>query len=172
MPESSEPESSEPESSEPESSEPESSKFRRGRAVGIDLGARRIGIAVSDSAGTLATPRGTVVRSGDVERDRRALVDLVVEEEAVAVVIGHPLSLDGSRGPAARAAEVEAEALAQMLGGRDIRVELFDERLTTVSAHQALTAGGIKGRNQRAVVDQTAAAVMLMAWLDSRRATT
>ena len=165
-------ESSVPESSVPESSVPESSKVRRGRAVGIDLGARRIGIAVSDSRGTMATPRGTVVRSGDAERDRRALVDLVVEEEAVAVVVGHPLSLDGSRGPAARAAEVEADALARLLEGRDVRVELFDERLTTVSAHQALTAGGNKGRKQRSVVDQTAAAVMLMAWLDSRRATT
>jgi putative Holliday junction resolvase len=50
-----------------------------------------------------------------------------------------------------------------------VAVELFDERLTTVSAHQALTAGGTKGRNQRAVVDQTAAAVLLMAWLDGRR---
>jgi putative Holliday junction resolvase len=143
---------------------------RRGRAVGVDLGAKRIGIAVSDSAGLLATPRGTIVRSGDAERDRRALLDLVIDEEAVVVVIGHPLSLDGSRGKAARSAEDEADALAALLADRDVAVELFDERLTTVSAHQALTAGGTKGRNQRAVVDQTAAAVMLMAWLDGRRA--
>jgi putative Holliday junction resolvase len=143
---------------------------RPGRALGVDLGARRIGIAVSDSAGTLATPRGTLARTGDPERDRRALVDLVVEEEAVVVVVGHPLSLDGSRGPAARAAEEEATALLGMLEAHGVRVELFDERLTTVSAHQALTAGGTKGRDQRAVVDQTAAAVMLMAWLDGRRA--
>jgi len=142
---------------------------RPGRAVGVDLGARRIGIAASDSAGTLATPRGTIVRSGDAARDRRALIDLVVDEEAVVVVIGHPLSLDGSRGPAALAAEAEAEALAPLLEAHRVRVELFDERLTTVSAHQALRAGGAKGRNQRAVVDQTAAAVMLMAWLDGRR---
>lgn len=136
----------------------------------MDLGARRIGIAVSDSAGTLATPRGTLVRSGDVARDRRSLVDLVREEEAVVVVIGHPLSLDGTRGPAAVAAEDEANALEALLAPHGVRVELFDERLTTVSAHQALRAGGTKGRDQRAVVDQTAAAVMLMAWLDGRRA--
>ena len=142
---------------------------RPGRAIGVDLGARRIGIAVSDSAGTLATPRGTLVRTGDPARDRRALVDLVVEEEAVVVVVGHPLSLDGTRGPAARAAESEAEALGVLLVGHGVAVELFDERLTTVSAHQALTAGGTKGRNQRAVVDQTAAAMLLMAWLDGRR---
>lgn len=142
---------------------------RPGRAVGVDLGARRIGIAVSDSAGLLATPRGTLVRTGDPDRDRRALVDLVLEEEAVVVVVGLPLSLDGSRGPAALAAEAEAEALAALLDGHGVAVELFDERLTTVSAHQALTAGGTRGRDQRAVVDQTAAAVMLMAWLDGRR---
>jgi putative Holliday junction resolvase len=143
---------------------------RPGRAVGVDLGTRRIGIAVSDSAGTLATPRGTLARTHDPERDRKALVDLVVEEEAVVVVVGHPLSLDGSRGPAARAAEAEADSLTGMLEAHGVRVELFDERLTTVSAHQALTAGGTRGRDQRAVVDQTAAAVMLMAWLDRRRA--
>ena len=143
---------------------------RPGRAVGVDLGSKRIGIAVSDSAGTLATPRGTLVRTGDAERDRRALVDLVVDEGAVVVVVGHPLSLDGSRGPAARAAEDEAMALTSLLEAHGVAVELFDERLTTVSAHQALRAGGTKGRNQRAVVDQTAAAVMLMAWLDGRRA--
>ena len=118
---------------------------------------------MSDSAGTLATPRGTLQRSGDAERDRRALVDLAVEE------VGHPLSLDGSRGTAARAAEVEAEALAGLLADRGVAVELFDERLTTVSAHQALTAGGTRGRDQRAVVDQTAAAILLTAWLDARR---
>jgi putative Holliday junction resolvase len=137
----------------------------------VDLGARRIGIAVSDSAGTLATPRGTIVRSGDGDRDRQALVALVIEEQAVVVVVGHPLSLDGTRGPAAVAAELEATALGDLLEPLGVRVELFDERLTTVSAHQALTAGGIRGRDQRAVVDQTAAAVMLMAWLDRLRAT-
>jgi len=86
------------------------------------------------------------------------------------VVVGHPLSLDGTRGPAAVAAEAEAEALAGLLEQDGVRVELLDERLTTVSAHQALTAGGTRGRDQRAVVDQTAAAVLLMAWLDGRRA--
>ena len=149
---------------------PDDRSARYGRAVGVDLGAKRIGIAVSDSGGLLATPRGTLNRTGDAQRDRRTLVDLVVEEEAVIVVVGHPLSLDGTRGPAARAAEDEAAALALLLQDRDVAVELFDERLTTVSAHQALRAGGTKGRNQRAVVDQTAAAVMLMAWLDGRRA--
>ena len=75
---------------------------RPGRAVGIDLGSRRIGIAVTDSAGTMALPRTTVVRSGDAERDRRRLVDLVLDEEAAVVVVGLPLSLDGDPGPGRR----------------------------------------------------------------------
>ncbi len=77
------------------------SRLRPGRALGIDLGTRRIGIAVSDSAGTMALPRTTLFRTGDAEGDRRRLVDLILEEEAVVVVIGLPLSLDGSHGPAA-----------------------------------------------------------------------
>jgi putative holliday junction resolvase len=85
----------------------------------------------------------------------------------VVVVVGLPLSLDGSEGRAATAAIAEAEALRQLLEGRDIDVELFDERLTTVSAHQALAAGGTRERQRRHVVDQAAAAVMLSAWLDT-----
>ncbi len=143
---------------------------RRGRAVGIDLGTRRIGVAVTDSAGTMALPRTTLTRTGDADRDRQALVRLVVEEEAAIVVVGLPLSLDGSRGRAATEAEAEAEALRALLAGagvdgRAIPVELFDERLTTVSAHQALAAGGARERARRSVVDQTAAAVLLEAWL-------
>ena len=79
------------------------------------------------------------------------------------VVVGLPLSLDGTRGrAAAEAAEAEAEALGALLGDHHVEVELFDERLTTVTAHQALAAGGTRSRQRRAVVDQTAAAVMLV----------
>jgi len=136
---------------------------RRGRAVGIDLGSRRIGIAVTDSAGTMALPRTTLIRSGDAAADRRALVDLILDEGAVVVVVGLPLSLDGRR----RRAADEADALEALLGPHDIPVELFDERLTTVTAHQSLAAGGAGGRKRRGIVDQAAAAVMLSAWLDS-----
>jgi putative Holliday junction resolvase len=133
--------------------------------VGIDLGARRIGVAVSDSAGTMALPRVTLERSGDPEVDRRRLADLVVEEGAVVVVVGLPLSLDGTRGPAARAAVDEAEALGSLLEAHGIAVELYDERLTTVTAHQALATTGADERARRPVVDQAAAAVLLEAWL-------
>lgn len=147
------------------------SRARPGRALGVDLGARRVGVAVSDSARLVATPRRTLVRTGDAGRDRRALVDLAVDEEAVVVVVGHPLSLDGSRGPAARRAEEEAAALAPLLAEHDIALELHDERLTTVTAHRQLAAGGRRGRDHRSVVDQTAASVLLGSWLDAHRGT-
>ncbi len=142
---------------------------RHGRSVGIDLGARRIGVAVADSAGTMALPRTTVVRSRDPAADRRRLVDLIEEEEATVVVIGLPLSLDGSLGEAARAAAEEAAALGELLAGRGIDVELFDERFTTVSAHRALATVGTPERDRRPVIDQAAAAVLLEAWLAAHR---
>jgi len=144
---------------------------RQGRVVGVDLGSRRIGIAVTDSARTMALPRTTLTRTGDRERDRRALVELVLEEEASLVVVGLPLSLDGSHGRAAVEASDEAGELRSLLLPHAIDVELFDERLTTVTAHRALTAGGAGGRARREVVDKAAATVMLGAWLESAGAT-
>lgn len=140
---------------------------RPGRAVGIDLGSRRIGVAVSDSAQTVALPHATVSRSRDAEEDRRSLVALIVDLEAAVVVVGLPLSLDGSRGPAAAAATVEADALAASLAEHGIPVELIDERLTTVSAHRALAEAGANERDRRRVVDASAAAVVLTTWLDA-----
>ncbi len=115
---------------------------RPGRAVGIDLGSRRIGVAVTDSAQAVALPHTHAFPLARRDRDRRALVDLIVELEATVVVVGLPLSLDGSRGPAAAAAMAEADALAAALAGHGVPVELIDERLTTVSAERALAEGG------------------------------
>ena len=136
------------------------------RALGIDLGSRRIGVAVSDSGGTLASPLTVLQRSGDSGADRRAIARLVAEEEAERVVVGLPLSLSGASGPAAEAARVEAAALAAEL---PVPVETWDERLTTVEAHRSLAAGGKRSRQRRDVVDKVAAAVMLQSWLDSGR---
>ena len=140
----------------------------RGRAVAIDLGERRIGVAVCDSARTLASPRTTVNRTGDRQRDLVTLVGLALEEEATVVVVGHPLSLDGSRGKAAAAAEDEAAALGEALASHGVAVELFDERLTTVTAERSLRAGGRGGRERRKVIDRSAAAVLLQAWIDAQ----
>ena len=136
------------------------------RALGVDLGSKRIGIAVSDRSGTIASPLTVVARSGDVGRDHQRLRDLVIEEEAEVVVVGLPLSLDGSLGPAARGAMDEADVLATVV---DVPVETFDERLTTVTADRALMQANMRAPARRRVVDKVAAAVMLQAWLDRRR---
>jgi putative Holliday junction resolvase len=138
------------------------------RAVGVDLGARRIGVAVSDSSGLLASPRTTIVRGLDPAADRAALVALVAEEGAGTVVVGLPRELSGREGTAARAARAEIEALRALLEPDGVTVEAFDERLTTVTAERALAQAGHDGRSRRRVVDQAAAAVLLQAWLDSR----
>lgn len=136
------------------------------RVVALDLGTRRIGVAVSDTGGSVATPHSVLERSGDAVGDREAVAELVRELEAERVVVGLPLSLDGGRGPAALAAEAEAEALAAVL---PVPVELHDERLTTVTAGRALASAGRPSRSRRQVVDMVAAAVLLQSWLDSHR---
>lgn len=137
------------------------------RALGLDLGTKRIGVALSDSAGSLATPYEVLTRSGSRPADHRRVAALVDEAGAEVVVVGLPLSLDGSLGPAARAALDEVEELRVAL---TVPVETHDERLTTVTAHRDLAAAGVQGRERRKVVDQVAAAVMLQGWLDHRRA--
>jgi putative Holliday junction resolvase len=138
------------------------------RAVGVDLGSRRIGIAVSDRTGSLAFPWGVLERAGDPGAERRRIAEVVAELEATTVVVGLPLSLDGHAGAAARAAGEEADRLAVELAGAGVTVETFDERLTTVSARTALAAGGTRGRAARRRIDSAAATVLLQAWLDAR----
>lgn len=135
------------------------------RALGLDLGSKRIGVAVSDRSGTIATPLTVLARSRSRREDHRRIAELVRDEEADVVVVGLPLSLSGDRGPAARAAVTEAEQIATVVG---VPVETFDERLTTVTADRALTEAGVRTPGRRRVVDKVAAAVMLQAWLDRR----
>jgi len=139
-----------------------------GRVLALDLGSRRIGVAVSDAGRSMAFPRPFVARRGDPGADLEAVVALVADAEAAVVVVGLPLSLDGSEGPAARSARDEAARLAEALGGRGVAVETFDERLTTVSAGSALRQAGVRTRDQRTAIDSAAAAVLLQAWLDRR----
>jgi putative Holliday junction resolvase len=137
-----------------------------GRVAALDLGSRRIGVAYSDSGRTIASPWGTIERSGDAVRDRAAIVDAVREIEAAVVVVGLPLSLSGAAGPAARAALEEAEALRAAFEPLGVSVETADERFTTTEAQRALTASGRKGQAARQVIDSAAAMVLLQAWLD------
>lgn len=135
------------------------------RALGLDLGARRIGVAISDREGRVATPIATLERAPSKNRgaDHRAIAGLVAEWGAEVVAIGLPLSLDGSVGPAAEGVLAEVAELARVL---DVPVETVDERFTTVTANQQLEASGVRARDRSKVIDQAAAAVLLQAWLD------
>jgi putative Holliday junction resolvase len=135
------------------------------RALGIDLGSKRIGVALSDSGGLVATPYEVVARSGSRSRDHQRILALAEEAGVDVIVVGLPLSLDGSIGPAAAGALAETEELRATT---ELPVETYDERLTTVSADRSLVQMNLKAGARRKVVDKVAAAVMLQAWLDSR----
>lgn len=140
---------------------------RVGRVLGVDLGAARIGLALSDATRTLASPLEVLRRSGDHDRDTRTIIDRAREMEADLVVVGLPLGLDGRVGTAAQSALDEVDRL-RAVAGESPAVEVHDERLTTVTAEQMLRERGVKGQDRRRVVDKVAAAVMLQSWLDGR----
>ena len=134
------------------------------RALGLDIGTRRIGVALSDSAGTVATPYEVVDRSGERARDHRRIAALVDEAGAEVVVVGMPLSLDGSVGPAAQAVLDEIDQLRGVVAAE---IVTWDERLSTVQAERSLRAGNVRKGKRRRVVDQVAATVILQSWLDA-----
>lgn len=136
------------------------------RVLCLDLGSKRIGVAVSDFTGTVASPLTVLHRAKSRTADHDAIARLVRDEEAEAVVIGLPLNMDGSRGPAARSAEEESRRIATVVG---VPVHLHDERLTTVTAERALREANMRGEDRRNVVDKVAAAVLLQSWLDARK---
>jgi putative Holliday junction resolvase len=139
--------------------------MRHGVRLGVDVGSVRIGVARSDPSGLLATPVETVRRGkGDLDR----IAAIAAEHEAIEVVVGLPTSLSGRESHAAAVAREFAARLAVRLSPTPIR--LFDERLTTVTAQQSLRSSGVKAKNQRDVIDQAAAVVLLQAALDSERA--
>ena len=136
-----------------------------GRVLGLDLGARRVGVAVSDSERRVATPLEVVTREKRQDAYRRQVRRLVEEWEATLVVVGLPRSLSGALGPAAKAALAEIAALRATL---PVPVETYDERLSTVTAERSLVAQGLRGPARRQVIDQVAAAVVLQGWLDGQ----
>ena len=134
------------------------------RALGLDLGSKRVGVAIGDRTGTIASPLHVLQRSGNVRRDHEAIAKLVIEEEADIVVVGLPLNMSGSSGPAAQAAIDEAAALATVVA---VPVVTFDERRTTVTADRAMMEANMRAQARRRIVDKIAAAVMLQNWLDA-----
>jgi putative Holliday junction resolvase len=132
--------------------------------VALDLGSRRIGVASSDTGRVLASPHSVLERSRSHDVDHRRVVELVVDLQADLVVVGLPLSMDGSAGAAAVAVRAEIAELGKML---PVPVEPWDERLSTVTATRGQRARGVKARAGRRTIDEEAAAVILQSWLDA-----
>jgi putative Holliday junction resolvase len=134
------------------------------RVLALDLGSKRIGVAVSDFGGSIASPHSVIRRSSSQRLDHESIRRLVIEEEAEAVVIGLPLALDGSVGQAARAVLKESERIGTVVG---VPVHLQDERMTTVAADRILREADLSASRRREFVDKVAASVILQTWLDS-----
>ena len=130
------------------------------RALGIDFGERRIGVAVSE--GRVALPVRTLERRG-LAKDLDALAKMAREREVECVVVGLPIHMDGRRGPEAEAAARFAERVGERL---ELPVHLVDERLTSAEAERSLRETGRRARDQRGVVDAVAATLILRVWLE------
>lgn len=134
------------------------------RALGLDLGTVRIGVATSDPGRVIASPYGLIERGTDHGAVHAAIAAAVAEVDAEVVVVGLPRAMSGKDSDATRAIRAEAEELRAALG---IPVVLWDERLSTVTAERALIEGGVRRKARKGSVDSVAAAVILQSWLDA-----
>lgn len=132
------------------------------RILGIDHGDVRIGIAMSDETGFLASPLTTIQNGKDAADE---VIALVCEHGVEKIVIGLPLNMDGSFGPATEKVRAFSEKLAKKT---DVPILEMDERLTTVTAHHNLREAGLDGRQRKGVVDMAAAQIILQDWLDAQ----
>ncbi len=135
---------------------------RLGRALGLDLGTERVGVAISNDDRTVATPLEVVPGRDWGTLDRR-LAEIVDEWEATIIVVGAPLSLDGSEGPAMKRTK---KVIARLRATLSPPIVTYDERLTTVTAHRSLDAQGVPERSRREMVDMVAAQIILQGWMD------
>ena len=136
-----------------------------GRVLALDVGERRIGVALSDPTRTLASPL-TTLRAEPRARAMAELAKLAHDYEVAEVVVGLPLTLSGEIGPQAKLVQEFADALGQQLG-RPMR--LFDERLTSVAAERMMLDLGLKPEQRKARIDEVAASIILQDFLDSQR---
>jgi putative Holliday junction resolvase len=133
--------------------------------IGLDVGTKTVGVAVSDRKGSYALPVETIVRKEEnkLRRTYARIEELVRENGAGAIVVGLPRNMDGSEGERALACRKFAQDVARRTG---LPVEMYDERLTTVEAEESLIHGGVKRENRKAVIDQLAASIILQDYLD------
>ena len=135
------------------------------KIMAVDLGLARTGLAISDPREMLASPIGTV-KERDAERLAQRVSAEAASQRAELIVVGHPRNMDGSRGESAQRAEQFAAHLGELTG---LPVELWDERMTTMSAIGYLNATDVRGKKRKQVVDTVAATIILQDYMDARR---
>ena len=135
------------------------------KILAVDYGDTRTGLAISDRTEFLATPVGTVTER-NAERLAQKVADSAKEKGAELIVVGLPINMNGTRGPRAEKCEAFAQMLKELV---DCPVEMWDERSTTVTAHNILNTTNVRGKARKAVVDTVAASVILESYLDHRR---
>ena len=136
------------------------------RYLALDVGERRIGVALSDETATLASGLDTLTRVGP-RKDARAVADLVRQHEAAAIVVGLPLNMDGTAGAQAEKVRAFVDGLKRHTS---VPIVERDERLTTVEAHEILRKSGVAWGQRAALLDKVSAVVILQEYLDERRA--
>ncbi|MBM3805170.1 MAG: Holliday junction resolvase RuvX [Actinobacteria bacterium] len=133
------------------------------RSLGIDLGSKRVGVAMSDSSGTIASPLTVIVRGPNRAQDHKKIQQLIDEYEVDCVVVGMPISMSGKLGTAANSAQDE---ISEMRNTLTVPIYSYDERLTSKTANDSMIMANMKAQARRRIVDKIAAAVMLQGWLD------
>ncbi len=134
------------------------------RALGLDLGTVRIGVATSDPGRVIASPHDVITRGKGHAADHVAIAALVDALGATVVVVGLPRSMSGREEAAAKLVRAEVDELRAALA---VPIVVWDERLSTVTAQRALIEGGVRRRHRKDAVDKVAAAVILQSWLDA-----
>lgn len=144
-----------------------SSPAKTKRSAGLDIGDKRIGVAISDALGLTAQPVGVVQRVS-LKRDIDAIRSLLAPYELERLVAGLPLQMDGSEGQQSARTRAFADALASAMG---LEVVYQDERMTSVQSERILVESGLRREKRRTVIDKVAATLILQAYLDARRPT-
>lgn len=137
-----------------------------GRYLGIDYGQKRIGVAISDEDGQISFPL-CVIRNSGIQRVIKELNRIAAERKADKIILGLPLSLDGSKGPAAKGVEQFAKQLKERI---NLPVDLWDERLSTKIAERAMIEGGLSRSRRRQSIDAATAQIILQSYLDAHGA--
>jgi putative Holliday junction resolvase len=137
------------------------------KILSIDYGTVRTGVAICDSMEILASPYDTITET-DIDSLVKKITEIAKKEKVGRIVVGHPINMDGSIGPKAKNCELLAEKIGAESG---LEAVMWDERLTTVSAHKALNTTNTRGKKRKAVVDKLAAVIILEDYLSFRKQT-